>query len=425
MCLIERDMSLATDKPHRIGAPFQYADRLMRGGKIFTLNPRQEWAEAIGISGNLISFVGTNEEGKQYIGPRTNVVDLAGQFLMPGFNDAHIHFAPHMLSLLGSCGITTAQTISDVEDLSRYITLAKRGSLSVRLEVRIPLERWREFKRCKAMADETCGMVRIIGLKAYADGMFRHKSAYLIAPYVDSNGERGALSTLAANCTMFDEMLDGAVSVDANVSTHSIGDAGVRFVLDRYERLIMKHHLEDHRLRIIHASLVSPTDFVRFGDLGLIAEVNPYHAEAIPWLKAILGSARTRWAFAFRNLKTNGATLCFGSDYPGPSGKPEFPIYPLLGVRTAVLHPHSDERLTLKEALVAYTVAPAWATNTDVSKGTLEVGKLADLVILSENPFDVDPAKIASIRVIATLVGGKVVFCADVGRQMVVSMSSS
>ncbi len=387
-------------------APVRPADRLLRGGRIYTMNPRQPWAEALGISGNRISFVGSNTEAKRHIGPATEEVDLAGQFAMPGFNDAHIHFAPHMLPLLRECGITTAQTISEVGDLAEYVQLAKKGLLTARLEVRLPLESWKDFPLYRAMAEETNGLVRVIGLKAYADGMFRDRTAFLLEPYAGSGCDRGALSKTVASSAILDQLLDGAVSVNADVSTHAIGDAGVRFVLDRYESLITRHRLKDHRLRVIHVALVSPADFARFVGLRLIAEVNPYHSEAIPWLKTVIGEARTRWAFAFRSLKAHGAMLCFGSDYPGPSGRPEFPLQPLLGIQTALLHPNLDERLTFEEALVAYTVAPAIAARAHNEKGTLEVGKLADVIVLTANPFELAPDRVSTIQVKVTIFNG-------------------
>jgi predicted amidohydrolase YtcJ len=386
------------------------AERALRGGRIYTQDPSCPWAEAIAIAGNRISFAGSNVEVDSLAGPHTETIELNGRFVMPGFNDAHIHLTPRMLPWLIQCGITTAQTIGQVADLPEFVRLANEGALTTRLEVRLPLESWREFPRYRAMVARTGGMVEVTGLKAYADGMLRTRTAFLLEPYSGSAGGRGSLSQAAADTAGFDGMLDGAVSVGADVSTHAIGDAAVRCVLRHYEDLIDRHKLADHRLRIIHASLVSPLDLSRFGESSVIAEVNPYHAMAIPWLKNIVGEARTRWAFAFRSLKANGARLCFGSDYPGPEGRPEFPLYPLLGVQSAVLHENPDERLTLKEALEAYTVGPAHASRNDALKGTVEVGKLADLVVLSENPFEVAANRIGGIRVIQTWMNGKVVF---------------
>jgi predicted amidohydrolase YtcJ len=390
--------------------PARAAQRLLRDGKIYTLNPFQPWAEALGISGNLLSFIGSDREADKFVDLSTEVIDLGGRFVMPGFNDAHIHFVPGMLPALREFGVTTAQTISNVGDLPSYLESAKEGNLTTRLEVRLPLGIWSQFPRFRGAADESDGLVRVIGLKAYADGLFRDRTAYLVEPYAGAATERGCLSSMATDSEYFDQQLDGAVSVGADVSTHAIGDAGVRFVLDRYQRLMAKHTLEDHRFRIIHATLVSPGDFAKFGELRLIAEVNPFHTQAIPWLTPIIGEARARWAFAFRSLKANGAQLCFGSDHPGPSGKNEFPLNPLLGVQAAIMNPHRDERLTLSEALAAYTVASAHAARAENHKGTLEVGKLADLIVLSENPFEVPPTKIAAIKVLETWMNGKVVF---------------
>jgi len=385
------------------------AERALRGGRIYTQDPSRPWAEAVAISGNRISFVGSNADADRLAGPRTEMIELNGRFVMPGFNDAHIHFAPSMLPLLCECGITTAQTITEAGDLPEYIRLASEGALTTRLEVRLPLETWSEFSRYRAMAAQTGEMVEVTGLKAYADGMMRKRTAFLLEPYSGDSG-RGSLTKAAADTTSFDGMLDGAVWVGADVSTHSIGDAATRFVLGRYEDLIARHKLTDHRLRVIHASLVSPVDFSRFGASNIIAEVNPYHARAIPWLRDIVGEARTRWVFAFRSLKANGARLCFGSDYPGPDSRPEFPLNPLSGIQAAVLHQNPEEWLSVREGLEAYTTGSAYASRHEDLKGRLQAGMLADLIVLSENPLEVAADRIGSIHVIQTWMNGKVVF---------------
>ena len=385
------------------------ADWALRGGRIYTQDPSRPWAEALAISGNRISFVGSNADVDRLAVPHTEIVELNGRFVMSGFNDAHIHFAPSMLPLLCQCGITTAQTIGVVADLPEYVRLASEGALTTRLEVRLPLETWSEFSRYRAMAAQTAGVVEVTGLKAYADGMLRKRTAFLLEPYSGASG-RGSLTKAAADTASFDRMLDGAVSAGADVSTHSIGDAATRFVLGRYEDLIVRHKLTDHRLRVIHASLVSPVDFSRFGASSIIAEVNPYHARAIPWLMGMVGEARTRWAFAFRSLKANGARLSFGSDYPGPEDRPEFPLNPLSGIQAAVLNQNPEERLSVQEGLEAYTIGSAYASRHDALKGKLQAGMLADLIVLSGNPLDIPADQIDSIRVIQTWMNGKVVF---------------
>jgi hypothetical protein len=383
---------------------------VLLGGSVFTMNPQRPWAEALAITGNSFCFVGSEEGARQLIASGTDVIDLDGQFVLPGFNDAHLHFQPDMLPSLREMGITTAQTISHPNDLPQYLDLAGRGELTIRLEVRLPLETWEKFPTHKKSADQTHGLVSVNGLKGHIDGMFRNRTAFLLAPYSGYSSDCGSLSAMASNETDFWRLLEGAASVGADISMHAIGDAGVRALLDHYEALIKKTSCRPPRLRVVHAALLSPTDFRRFGELGLIAEVNPYHAQALRWLKTVIGEARTRWAFAFRSLKTHGAMLCFGSDHPGPSKKTEFPLNPLFGIQAAVLHENPDERLSLKEALEAYTVSPAHASGERESKGTIEVGKLADVAVLRTSPFEVAVDQIQSIRVTLTILNGKVVF---------------
>ncbi len=386
------------------------ADYVLVNSEIYTMNTRHPWAESVAVAGNRICHVGSYAETQRFITPDTNVVDLDGRFLMPGFIDAHIHLRPHMLPVLCEYGITSAQSIGEVDDVQEYTRLATAGSLTTRLGIRLPIESWESFPRCRKIADCTSGMVEVNGLKTYADGMFRNRTALLLEPYMDSTTNKGSLSNLFSNSEETDCFFDKAVSVGADISVHAIGDAGVRILLNHYGQLIKRHGIVNHRLRVVHASLVSPADFTTFGKLNLIAEVNPYHVEAIPWLNGVLGKSRIRWAFAFRTLKANGALLCFGSDAPGPSEEPEFPISPLLGIQSAVLHPNLDERITLPEALSAYTIAPAYATRSTNHKGTLEAGKLADMVVLSESPFRISPLKIGAIEVVRTYVGGKLVY---------------
>jgi predicted amidohydrolase YtcJ len=383
---------------------------VLRGGCIYTLNPSSPRAEALAIRKGRISFVGSNDDATKSIGPGTEIIELAGRFAVPGFNDAHIHFAPSMLQQLSECGITTVQSISSPSDLCEYRRMAEQGKLTVRIDVRLPIEVWRDYPVHSGSAETTNGMVRVIGLKAYVDGMLRDRSAYMLLPYPGCGASRGKLTQSVSESSKFDELLSHATEVGADVSLHAIGDGAVRVALDGYERLIERHPNTDHRHRIVHATFVSPRDLHRFGRSRIIAEVNPYHVNAMPWLKTTVGEDSARWAFAFRTLKNNGATICFGSDYPGLERDGEFPLSPLRGIQAAVLHLNTSERLSVADALSAYTIAPAFAARSEHVKGTLETGKMADIIVLSENPFDVSAERIGEIRVELTMVGGVIEF---------------
>jgi predicted amidohydrolase YtcJ len=208
---------------------------------------------------------------------------------------------------------------------------------------------------------------------------------------------------------------------------HAIGDLGNRVLLDVYERVLTEEGLlgTDHRWRVIHAQHVDPDDFARFGKLKLVAEVNPYHiSDDMRWMEERIGNERARDAYAFRKLKDGGAVLVFGSDSPGTNAARYF-LSPVYGLYAAVTRQtlkgepregwFPDQRLTIAEALEAYTKGPAWASFEEDQKGTLAAGKLADVAVFDTDLVKVGetrPADLLKARVLYTIVGGKVVYAA-------------
>lgn len=390
------------------------ADLLLLRGRIYTLCAGVPWVEALAISGGRVVACGRNCEIERLRSERTEVIDLTGRFAMPGFNDAHIHLTPEMLPSLAAYGITTAQSINDPRDALQFLENAEDQPSSLcRLEFRLPIQHWRDFNSYRRLAEASHGMLRFTGLKAYIDGMVRRRSAFMLHPYAGSLDSYGALSPMAADPRGFAALLAEGASTGGDLSVHAIGDAGVGALLDHYERLIDASGENEHRFRVCHATVIAPEDLPRFGRLRLIAEMNPYHARAIPWLKATIGEGSTRWAFAFRSLKSHGAIVCFGSDHPGPDGSPEFPLNPLLGIQSALLHENGFERLSLHEAITAYTSAPAYASRQELSRGSLEPNKDADVIVLDQNPFTVSPLTLDKVRVVRTIVNGRTVFKAE------------
>jgi len=179
----------------------------------------------------------------------------------------------------------------------------------------------------------------------------------------------------------------------------------------------------DHRWRVIHAQHVHPDDFARFGRLKLVAEVNPYHiSDDMRWMEERIGNERARDAYAFRKLKNGGAVLIFGSDSPGTNAARYF-LSPVYGLYAAVTRQtlkgepkegwFPDQRLTIEEALEAYTRGPAWASFEEDRKGTLAPGMLADVAIFDTDLVQVGrtrPADLLKAKVLYTIVGGKVVY---------------
>jgi hypothetical protein len=206
---------------------------------------------------------------------------------------------------------------------------------------------------------------------------------------------------------------------------HAIGDLGDRIILDIFERVLKAHDMvdTDHRWRVIHAQVLHPEDFKRFGELNLIAEVNPYHiSDDMRWMEERIGKERSIGAYAFRKLKDNGAVLVFGSDSPGTNAaryylSPIYGLYAAVSRQTLNGEPEGgwfpEERLTIEEAIDAYTRAPAWASFEEDTKGTLTPGKLADVAVFDTNLIEAGHENVSAIldaKVLYTIVGGKIVY---------------
>jgi predicted amidohydrolase YtcJ len=219
-----------------------------------------------------------------------------------------------------------------------------------------------------------------------------------------------------------ERLIRKADAAGLQVTVHAIGDAANQMLLDMVERLVEERGTRDRRFRVVHAQVLRPADIPRFGQLDLIAEVQPYHAiDDMRWMEQRIGE-RASGAYAFRSLKEGGALLVFGSDWPGTNAA-WYPAEPLLGIYAAVTRQTLDgepeggwypaERLTVQEALEAYTVNAAWAAFEEGWKGRLAPGYVADLVVLSDDLFRIPPRDIKQVRVLRTMVGGRWVHWAE------------
>ena len=208
-----------------------------------------------------------------------------------------------------------------------------------------------------------------------------------------------------------------ADSAGIQLSVHAIGDAANGYLLDMMDRLNEHNGVKNRRFRLVHAQVIRPDDFKRFNNMSIIAEVQPYHCtDDMRWMEERIGHERSKGAYAFRSLWDSGAVVSFGSDSPGTNAS-RYPLNPMLGLYAAVTRQtldgkpadgwFPDEKLSVEEAIQAYTLNSAYASFEENIKGSLEVGKLADLVILDKNPTIVDPMTIIDIPIQRTMVGGK------------------
>ena len=242
-------------------------------------------------------------------------------------------------------------------------------------------------------------MVKIGGVKILADGSLGARTAALTEPYNDDPSTKG-MSLYSQE--QLNALVAKAHKAGLQLAIHAIGDQAVEMVLTAYERTLKKEPKKQHRHRIEHASVLNEGLIQRMKRLGVMATVQPHFVISDFWVTDRVGPKRARWVYPFKTLIRKGVLIAGGSDCPVE------PISPLLGIYAAVARKtFPDEGISVDEALRLYTVNAAFASFEENIKGSIEVGKLADLVVLSHNPREVLPEKIGDIQVEMTIVGGK------------------
>ncbi len=323
------------------------------------------------------------------------------------------------LERLREHGVTGIHDITPPEQLEVFQHLLEAGDLTTRVYARPTLDKWEQLAALGIRHGFGNDMLRIGGLKGFVDGIMGNSSARFYEPY-DHTGERGLWRDMMQPPEKMQEMLIRADAAGHWPQVHAIGDEAIDTLLDMYERMIEANGESDRRLRVIHAQVLRDAEVAeRMARLGVIAEMQPFHAiDDMRWMEERIGD-RSRWAYAFRTLHDAGVTLSFGSDWPGTNAS-WYPADPMKGVYAAVTRmtlngePEGGwfpaERIDLETALRAYTANNARATGEEAVKGRLEPGMLADIVVLDEDPFDVPPARLKDLQVTYTILGGKIVY---------------
>lgn len=311
-------------------------------------------------------------------------------------------------------GVTSVQDMSASPDVFRvYQNMLHNGELHVRISGHQPLTSWQRLANVGVLADFGSEYLHIGGLKGFADGSLGSRTALMFQPYADSPDVSGIPS---AELAKPDEMWHNIEASDAaglQIAVHAIGDRANNIILGMYERIEREHGKRDRRLRIEHAQHLLPSDMPRFAQLHVIASMQPYHCiDDGRWAEKRIGPERAKTTYAFRSLLDSGAMLAFGSDWDVA------PMSALMGIYGATTrrtldgkHPDGwvpEQKITVEEAVRAYTMGSAYASFEDKLKGSIEPGKLADLVVLSDDIFAIDPIKIADVKLVVTIFDGRV-----------------
>lgn len=316
-------------------------------------------------------------------------------------------------------GVTSVNDMAEApifgQSFEIYQQLHQEGRLTTRIYFYIPIDKMDIYEELRLKTPFGNNWLEIGGLKGFVDGGVGASTAYFFEPYADNPRTCGLLAPQMFPEGIMEHRVRRASEEGLQVAIHAIGDKANALILDIYEHISDGGPVKDRRFRIEHAQHLREKDIERFGRLGIIASVQPYHAaDDGRWMENRIGPERCRTTYAFKSLLDHGAVLALGSDWPVA------PLDPLQGIHAAVTRQTTDgkkpggwypeQKISVEEAIKGYTWNGAYATFSEDDKGSLEAGKLADIVVLDQNLFKIDSPKIKETRVTMTIVGGRVVY---------------
>jgi predicted amidohydrolase YtcJ len=317
-----------------------------------------------------------------------------------------------------SLGVTSVQDMSAGADVGVYQALLDRGDLKNRIYAVWPLPSWDRLAHTGVRAHFGSAMLRTGGLKGFADGSLGSTTALFFDPYLDAPSTSGIPSGEMFPEEAMLERIRGADRAGLQVIIHAIGDRANDKILSMYEQVEKEDGDRDRRFRIEHAQHLRAQDIQRFARAKVIASMQPYHAiDDGRWAEKRIGPERAKTTYAFRALLDAGATLAFGTDWTVAPLDPMLTIYAAVTRRTLDgQHPQGwipEQKITVEEAVRAYTVGSAYAEFQEKEKGSIAPGRLADLVMLSSDIFTIDANEIEKVKVVMTIMNGRVVYEAN------------
>jgi predicted amidohydrolase YtcJ len=350
---------------------------------------------------------------------RDAAMDLVTRHIPNPSLKANLEAAETALRHARELGVTSLNDMADgssfAASLEVYQELLKEDKLTARIYLYIPIDQMDIVERLGLKTPFGNDWLAIGGLKGFADGGLGASTAYFFEPYTDNPGNFGLLAPQMFPEGIMEKRVLEADRAGLQVAIHAIGDKANFIMLGIFEKTVAQNGKRDRRWRIEHAQHLRPEDIGRFAELGVIASVQPFHAiDDGRWAEVKIGKERCRTTYAFKSFLDSGTTLALGSDWPVA------PLNPLMGIYAAVTRQTTDgknpdgwfpeQKIPLEEAIKGFTLNGAYAQFSEKDKGSIEVGKLADLVVLDQNLFDIAPAKIKDAKVALTIAGGRIVY---------------
>jgi predicted amidohydrolase YtcJ len=348
---------------------------------------------------------------------KDNAMDLVASKMPPPSAEMQDRALDAAMRYVAEQGVTTVHHMGTWDDLEVISRAEKAGRLASRVYAAVPLATWErlaETVKARTYGPEGRGdqWLKVGVLKGFVDGSLGSHTAAFEEPFTDAPKDRGFFVNTAEDLYTW---IAGADAAGLHVAVHAIGDRANRTLLDIYERVANEHGPRDRRFRIEHAQHLAPNDIPRFARLGVIPSMQPYHAiDDGRWAENVIGPERALGTYAFKSLLDADAALAFGSDWFVA------PPTPLEGIYAAVTRRTLDDKnpdgwvpsqkISVEQALVAYTRGGAFASFEEKEKGMIAPGLLADLTLIDKDLREIPGPEIRQARVVRTIVGGKTVY---------------
>ena len=346
-------------------------------------------------------------------------MNLVYKVIPPLSREANLRAIRAGLEYAAGLGVTSVQAMNpSYDEIAAYAELEANHQLTTRFYV-APLEtHWADQAKIGMRRAFGSSYLRMGALKGYADGSLGSSTAYFFEPFADQPKNHGILSDEMQDVAAMRRRLTRADAAGLQLCIHAIGDRAISMTLDMFAAVAKANGPRERRFRIEHAQHMAAKDFKRFADLGVIASVQPYHAiDDGRWADPRIGIERSKRTYAFRTFLDNNVHLAFGTDWFVA------PLDPLQTIYAAVTRATLDgkrpdgwnpeQKLTVAEAVQAYTMGSAYAEFQDDVKGSIQRNKLADFVILSDDIFSIPKENIRDVKVLKTYVGGKLTYSRD------------
>ena len=348
-------------------------------------------------------------------------MNLVRQHIPADTAETRLQGLTYAQNLLHSYGITSIQdAIVDRDALETYSAMERAGDLQLRVVASLWWDRERGQEQIDGLLElreefNTGGLVRPTTVKIMEDGVMENYTAAMLEPYLIPSGSRGIPMVEPESLNQAVTLLDAA---GFQVHFHSIGDAAIRYALDAVEEALLENGQLGNRHHISHIQMWDPADIPRFAELDVVANFQPLWAYADEYVTELtipfIGEERARWMYPIKTVQDTGATIAFGSDWSVSTANPFPQMETAITRKSAVSDDYPvfipEERIDLESAIVGFTINAAFVNKQEDMTGSIEVGKLADLIVIDRNLFEIEPEDISEAKVLLTLFGGEAVY---------------